>query len=69
MATGCGAFDGDTSTVHIHFSVADQIEPSPTEEDIGGRGGVCRNGEIVLQSDRASTDHGLDDFPSVAVVV
>lgn len=69
MTTWGRTFDGDTSTVHVHLSVADQVKPSPAKEDIVGRRRVCWNGEVVARSDRASTDHGFDDLPRGTVVI
>ncbi len=69
MATRSGTLDCDTSTIHVHLSVADLIEPCPSKQDIGRRRGVLRDCEIVGGCDRTSTDHGFDDFPRLPVVV
>ena len=69
MATRCGTFNGDTSTIHVHLSVADLIEPRPSKQDISRRRGVLRDREVVGGCERTSTDHGFDDFPRLTVVV
>ncbi len=38
--------DGDGSTVHVHLTVANVIEPSPGKNSLAGREG-CGNGEAV----------------------
>jgi hypothetical protein len=35
MAPRGGTFNGDTGTIHVHFAVADLVEPCPSEENIG----------------------------------
>lgn len=63
-----GSIDVDPGTVHVHFAVADLVEPSPGEESGAGRC-VAGNGEVVVRSQRAGTDHALDDAEGLAVVV
>lgn len=69
VTTRSVTFDGDTSTVHVHLSVANKVEPGPCKEDLVGRRGVFGNLETVGLFERTSMLHGFDNFPSITVVI
>lgn len=68
MLGGSRSIDVDPGTVHVHFAVADLVEPSPGEECGTGRC-VAGNGEVVVRGQWAGADHALDDAEGLAIVV
>lgn len=76
------ACDRDRSTVHVHFSIADLVEPGPSKS-IVAVGDIVGNGESVLIGGvaililgkisvgligRAASDDAMDDF-KLAVLI
>jgi len=64
----CRSLDVDPGAVHVHFAIANLVEPSPGEEGSTGRS-VAGNGEVVIGSQWAATDNTLDDTESFAIIV
>ena len=60
--------DGDGRAVHVHLAVADAVVPGPSKDGLAGLS-IGGDGEVVLASERAVTDVGLDDGEAGALVV
>lgn len=58
----------DLGTVHVHFTVADLVEPAPGKQSLT-RGSVRRDSELVLLVDGAATKDGVDNLEGLALVV
>lgn len=54
--------------VHVHFAVANVVEPRPGKEGLAG-GGIVRQGKGPARLERAAADEGLDDGKGAAAVV
>lgn len=62
------AGDLDIGAVHVHLTVALQVEPGPGEQRLAV-GDVAGHLEVVLGRQRAAALHRLDDVEVLAVVV
>lgn len=69
LAAGAAfAVDGNLGTVHVHLTVANEVEPRPSKQ---GLAGWCSGGdvEVVGVLHGAATEIGVDDLEGLAVVV
>jgi hypothetical protein len=76
-----GGGEGNWSTVHVHFTVADFVEPGPGERgsasgEVGGDSegvgiGIYLSGASIViaryASSRATTHDGVDDLPDAVL--
>lgn len=63
-----GSGNIDPGAVHVHFAIANLVEPSPGEKG-SARWCVTGNGEVIAGSQGAASNDTLDDAESLAVVV
>lgn len=68
MSSRGGANNVHPRAVHVHFAIADEVEPSPGKQN-GARRSEVWDGKIIRQGDRASSNHRLDDLEILAIVV
>lgn len=58
----------DLSAVHVHFTVADLVEPTPGKQSLT-RGSIRRDCELVLLVYGAASEDGVDNLEGLALVV
>ena len=76
IALAGGGGDGDGGAVHVHFAIADFVEPGPRESvltradafrngelELGGAVAVWILGQIASGVDGTPTQDGVDDLP------
>lgn len=59
--------DGYPGTIHVHFPVADLVEPCPCKERLA-RWGIWWNGKCIAACQRATAFDGFDDREPLFVV-
>lgn len=60
-------FNLDLCAVHVHLAIPLKVEPGPREQSFAAWN-RRRDCETIVQGERASALHGVDDFETLAVV-
>lgn len=69
-ARGRAAVDDDVRAVHVHFAVAEHVEPRPGKHGVSGRRVVGNVEWIAAAFIRSAASHAsLNDGPCLAIVV